>query len=349
MPAKKTSVRAAGVPNGSKSKTPVKKPPVKFNETQKLIGRLEAHLQARFLTYWNSHNGSVCSNDVVAFYEILQYLGPVDELFLFIKSNGGSVLPTLRIVNLLRQHVKKLTALVPLECCSAATMIALGADSIRMGPTAFLTPVDTSLTHDLSPIDRDNDRVSVSLDELHRVIRLWKEEKGDNGENPYKSIYQYIHPLVLGAVDRMSSLSIKLCQEILAYHIEEDAERRRISELLNYDYPSHSYPILLREAQRIGLKAESLDTASNTMLLDLNEIYSEMGQRATTDYDQFNQHNNEIINILEARGIQIFFQNDKDWHYRAEERRWVALNDLSSWQRLERKGGKLVQSKLHVR
>ncbi len=57
-------------------------------------------------------------------------------------------------------------ALVPLECASAATMIALGADRILMGPTAYLTAVDTSLNHALSPVDRDNDRVSVSLNEL---------------------------------------------------------------------------------------------------------------------------------------------------------------------------------------
>ena len=74
------------------------------------------------------------------------------------------------MVNLLRQYTKHLTVLVPFECQSAATMLALGADRILMGPIAHLSAVDTSLTHDLSPIDRDNDRVSVSQDELQRVV-----------------------------------------------------------------------------------------------------------------------------------------------------------------------------------
>ncbi len=81
---------------------------------------------------------------------------------LFIKSDGGSGQAALRMVNLLRRYVKHLTVLAPLECQSAATMLALGADRILMGPLAHLSAVDTSLTHDLSPIDRDNDRVSVS-------------------------------------------------------------------------------------------------------------------------------------------------------------------------------------------
>jgi len=81
-------------------------------------------------------------------------------------------------------------------------MIALGADGIQMGPTAYLTAVDTSLNHALSPVDRDNDRVSVSLNELQRVIRLWREQQGDVPENAYKALFQYVHPLVIGAVDR---------------------------------------------------------------------------------------------------------------------------------------------------
>ncbi len=54
-----------------------------------------------------------------------------------------------------------------------------------------------------------------------------------------------------------------------------------------------------------------------------------MGQRAITDYDEENHHDNEITNILEGRGLQVFYQVEKDWHYRKEERRWVAMNDVS--------------------
>ena len=47
--------------------------------------------------------------------------------------------------------------------------------------------------------------------------------------------------------------------------------------------------------------------------------------------------------------MQIFFQNDKDWHYRAEERRWITLNDKSSWRRAELVDGKATVSIFHVR
>lgn len=324
-------------------------PPMLYGKTQPILAKIEAKLGEQLITYWNSPKGSICSNDVPGLYGLLRNVGKVDRLSLFIKSDGGSGQASLRMVHLLRQHVKKLTVLAPFECQSAATMLALGADRIQMGPLAHLSAVDTSLTHDLSPIDRDNSRVSVSQDELHRVVKLWQQQAKGAKANPYESLFQHVHPLVIGAVDRSSALSTKLCEEILSYHLKDRRRARRISTNLNSGYPSHSYPITLREAQRIGLNAEPLDDEVNELLFDLNEVYSEMGQSAMTDFDERNSHDNSIANILECQGLQVFFQIDKDWHYRAEERRWVTLNDKSGWRRAQMVKGKLAVSVFHIR
>ncbi|MCP2040991.1 ClpP class serine protease [Neisseria sp. HSC-16F19] len=325
----------------------IKQPPKLFAETQEIIRLLEDRLQAPILCYWNSHRGGICGNDVLALYQIMEYVQQADTVYLFIKSDGGSGKEALRMVNLIRGHCNKLISLVPLECASAATMMAIGADEIQMGPMAFLSSVDTSLTHDLSPLDRDNDRVSVSLDELNRVVKLWRHNTEDSGSNPYKSLFEYVHPLVIGAVDRAESLSIMLCEELLSYHIGDKERVRQIAEVLNAGYPSHSYPILVNEAQRIGLNARPLDKPINDLLLELNALYSEMGQRAITDFDDTRSHSNEILNILEARDIQVFYQNDKDWFYRTEERRWLTLNDNSNWHVTERINGEEQHSILH--
>ncbi|MBS1241192.1 MAG: hypothetical protein H6R40_619, partial [Gemmatimonadetes bacterium] len=222
-------------------KIKIKQPPVLFDDTQAIIRDVERLLGATFMAYWNSSNGSVCGNDPVALYEILKKIGQKDRLFLFIKSDGGSGIASLRLVHLLRQYARQLTALIPLDCASAATMLALGADDIQMGPLAYLTAVDTSITHELSPADRLNELVSVSQDELTRVIKLWNRETKEGEANPYQHLYQYVHPLVIGAIDRASSLSIKICREILAYHLRDAEAADRISNCLNADYPSHSY------------------------------------------------------------------------------------------------------------
>lgn len=327
----------------------INKPPILFRETQALISRIAKTVTGTFLAYWNSTNGSVCQNDVVGFYELLREIGKQEKIVLFIKSDGGTGKASLRIVHLLRQFADYLTVVAPLNCVSAAAMIALGANEIQMGPLAHLSAVDTSLTHDLSPVDKDNERVSVSQNELGRILNLWRKESVGSDGNAYQSIFQHIHPLVIGAVDRASSLSIRLCTEILSYHMKDRRKAQAISKTLNSDYPSHSYPITLKEAKRIGLDARELSRETNDLLIELNEIYSEMGQRALTDYDERNHHDNEILNIIEAKNIQVYYQSDKDWHYRMEERRWIALNDKSSWHKVERRDKRVSHGVFHIR
>jgi serine dehydrogenase proteinase len=334
----------------AKRRPKIQKPPILFPQTQKLIARIEAKLGGPLLAYWSSANGSVCQDDVVVMHDHCRTAFTKNQpLALFIKSSGGSGRAALRIVNLLRQYAPRLTALVPLEAASAATMMALGADEIKMGPLAFLTAVDTSIRHELSPSDIDNELVSVSQDELARVIALWKEHGSSKEGNPVGALMPFVHPLVVGAVDRASSLSIRLCKEILAYHTPSSETADRISSLLNSAYPSHDYPITLREAERIGLNATALDTELNDLLLELNNVYSEMGQKSVTDFDEHNYHNNEIASVIERNGSMMYYQMEKDWHYRKEERRWTALHDNSAWTRVERVGNTTKKSVFHIR
>jgi len=254
-------------------------------------------------------------------------------------------------VHLLRRYARRLTVVAPLNCASAATMLALGADTIAMGPLSYLTAVDTSLEHDLSPLDHTNNLVAVSHDEVERVIRLWRasSSRGAAAVNPYQELYKYLHPLVVGALDRASSLSLMLCREILGYHMRDKAKADRISRRLNSSYPAHQYPITSREARSLGLRVEDIDPTLDELLQELNLLYSEMGQRAITDYDEENHHDNEITNILEGRGLQVLYQVEKDWHYRKEERRWVPMNDVSAWYRVRKKDGRVVKTKFHIR
>ncbi len=328
----------------------VKQPPLLFDKTQSIVRRLEKSAGHRMLVYWDSDRGSLCQNDVIGLYEVFKKIGFNEQIFLFLKSGGGDVEATLRIVNLIHSYCHHFSVWIPLDCASAATMIALGADEIFMGPLAHLSAIDSSLRHDLAPLDeRENRRVTVSQDELARIVKLWNKHGQSQPGNPYSDIFKYLHPLVIGAIDRASSLSIKICKEILSYHISDENECERISQHLNSDYPSHSYPITAREAQKIGLKVSSLPPDINDLLLDLSELYSEMAQRALTDYDESNYHDNEILNIIETEGVQIYYQNDKDWNYIKEERRWQFLNDESSWRKIEFDGKKTVSSTLHIR
>ena len=219
---------------------------------------------------------------------------------------------------------------------------------LKWAPLAYLSAIDTSITHDLSPIDKDNDRVSVSQNELSRVLKLWNSNKQVGDKNPFSDIYSHIHPLVIGSVDRATSLSIKLTTDILSYHMDDLKHAEKISNSLNSNYPSHSYPITIKEALKIGLKVQELEDGLNNSLLELNALYSEMAQLANTDYDELNFHDNEILKVVEGLTLKQFYQKDKDWHYRTEERRWVPLNDNSSWRKIRKIGDKIEESSFYI-
>lgn len=314
----------------------IKQAPVKFNETQFLIKKLEEKLGMPMIVYWNSYNGGVCQNDVNAFYNLFKQVRSQEKVALFIRSAGGDTLAGLRIVNVIRNYAKHVTALIPLETASAATLVTLGADEIHMGPLSFITPIDSSKLPQLSPLDPvTNAKVSVSQNEIQRLERLWKENAPEHSDNHhYEELYKYIHPVVLGSLDRSSSLSIRVGKTILSYHNQNLEECERISTKLNSDYPSHSYPIVLQEAQELGLNANEMDVEVHDLLLELNSVYAEMGNKARSDFDEFNYHDNQILNILEGRDLQLYYQNDRDWFYIKEERRWHVLNDNSYWYKL---------------
>ena len=268
------------------------------------------------------------------------------------KSDGGSGMASLRMVHLLRRYAKRLTVIAPLNCASAATMLALGADTIVMGPLSYLTAVDTSLEHDLSPLDHTNNLVPVSNDEVDRVIRLWKETVGRRRRRrqPLPGAVQVRPPPgdrrprpgqqpVADALPRDPRLPHEGRAEGRAHRRASSTPR----------YPAHQYPITSREARRLGLNVQDIDPGLDQLLQELNLLYSEMGQRAITDYDEENHHDNEITNILEGEGLQVFYQVEKDWHYRKEERRWVPMNDVSAWYRCRMRDGRVVKDKFHIR
>ena len=61
----------------------VKQPPRLFSKTQKILAELEANLNGPLLCYWNSNGGSICRNDVLALYRILEHVDQHDTVYLF--------------------------------------------------------------------------------------------------------------------------------------------------------------------------------------------------------------------------------------------------------------------------
>jgi ATP-dependent protease ClpP protease subunit len=67
-----------------------KQPPILFNKTQAIIKQVNKLLGGTLVTYFNNPRGSVCHDDVLALFELLEKIGHQEKIYLFIKSSGGN-------------------------------------------------------------------------------------------------------------------------------------------------------------------------------------------------------------------------------------------------------------------
>lgn len=66
----------------------IKQPPVLFSKTQASIENISQLLGGPLIVYWNNPGGSVCHNDVLVLYEILEKLGTHETIFLLVRFQG---------------------------------------------------------------------------------------------------------------------------------------------------------------------------------------------------------------------------------------------------------------------
>lgn len=89
--------------------------------------------------------GSIDSDDIPAFGDVLMSVGDVDVLYLIIHSPGGDGPVAEKIIELCRAYCEQFRVIIPNRAKSAATIIALGADEIVMGTYSELGPIDAQV------------------------------------------------------------------------------------------------------------------------------------------------------------------------------------------------------------
>ena len=298
-------------------------------ETQPLLERIEAETGHPIVVCWSSRKGSMQPRIAVCLLRLLQDARPDREVGVFLKSSGGDAEAALRVVHVLRHYYRRLIVYAPFICASAGTMVALGADEIQMGPGAFLTPVDTTLDHPLCPRAPTNqeETIGVSQDQFRRALKLWREN--GNGGNPFSELYKYIHPAVIGELDRSNALSLLICQELLSCHVKNASLAAKIGRALCFGFPSHSYPIMLQEAQRMGLKAKPLPAGLDRQLRALDALYDRVATQACEYRDSDNYNSTFIPFFAERLGMQIYERADANVSFKSDLNRWVEWDSVT--------------------
>eukprot|EP01097_Dermamoeba_algensis_P007697 TRINITY_DN4912_c0_g1_i2.p1 TRINITY_DN4912_c0_g1~~TRINITY_DN4912_c0_g1_i2.p1 ORF type:complete len:470 (+),score=96.92 TRINITY_DN4912_c0_g1_i2:46-1410(+) len=310
--------------------------PDTINETQKMISLIEKKLGFPFFVFYSQENGSLCKQDGSALQLLLEERlrnqkqkngEKFEKVGLFLKSNGGDVDASFRMLSLLKNYSEQFVVFVVEECSSAATMLSLGADMIYMGKGGYLSAIDVSVRNSYVP-----SKDSINTLETSMMMKMWTEAGGN-----LMDLTKHIHPLAISAAMR-ANYSSKI-KPLLKNHVnaedalDEDSKEKKMNEMwekLNSG-PSHTYPIPIGEAKSLGLRVSEVSSDLESMLVDLTQIYRHTASARVSYYNLEYLHKNEILNVHETIGKQIFYQVDLDQFKSVTSNQTVLVNVKSSW------------------
>lgn len=240
-----------------------------------LINRLEELRQSRVLVYFAYT--PLDDTILVPLYKQLKEIGYTPHLDLILHSYGGAVDTPYKVVMLLREFCDKFSVIVPFVAKSAASMLALGADEVVMGPISELGPVDPLVKH---PHYKD---VWVPVQAVRHCIEYVQNSITDSSDPEVATsivslLLNKLDPWLIGDYEKILKASRQYAEALLSRYMLKDAPERvrSVTEALTEGYFSHGYPLGRHEAKELGLKVFEADGELWDVIWQLYLGYEEM-------------------------------------------------------------------------
>jgi len=198
---------------------------------------------------------SISGEDADKIYQALEDLNPdrKNNVLLIMVSNGGQITPAYQISKLCREWSKeKFVAVVPREAKSAATLIALGADVVHMGPLGHLGPIDPMY----------NGVAGLAIKESIRTITKLTHEYPGSSEMWAEVLYRDGQYQILGHYERTVEASVQYGQRLLISGKSDPERAAKIADHLVYGYKNHGFVIDKEEAREIFGEERVVDSSN---------------------------------------------------------------------------------------
>jgi ClpP class serine protease len=162
------------------------------------------------------------------------------DILLVLLSPGGQIEPAYQISKLCKSYAReKFVVVVPRQAKSAATLVALGADEIHMGPLGQLGPIDPQLGG-LPALG-----VSQALNRIAAVAQQYPKSAD--------MLARYLRSVLsveqIGYCERISESAEQYAQRLLSRKPQLEKSAATIAHDLVHTYKDHSFVIDLDEAR----------------------------------------------------------------------------------------------------
>ena len=257
------------------------------NRRMELIERIQERRKSHVITYVvgdrPNAEGRISSDAVEEMYRLLSELKPYGgrPLDLFLFAHRGDTTVPWQMVGMIRELFDLFNVIIPHKAHGAATMIALGADTIIMGERGELSPIEVLIPRGLLPRERESEDRGASVEDAKALMSLM-EKFGRAREkqriDAFLRTMDSVDPLLLGSMQRQAEQTKVDCQRLL------ERRRRRFSKGRNKniirrlfsDFVSRHRTITRSEALKsIGLKQVRSEEALEPVFMELLSLYEE--------------------------------------------------------------------------
>lgn len=174
------------------------------------------------------------------------------DVLLFLLSPGGSIEPAYQISTICKSYSKnRFVVVVPRKAKSAATLIAIGADEIHMGPLSHLGPIDPQLGG------------MPALGVVQAIERIASLSQKFPGSSDMFARYLKLALTVeqIGYCERIGESAVQYAIRLLNTKPSLKGKANKIAYDLVYEYKDHGFVIDLHEAQgHLGTSWVKTDT-----------------------------------------------------------------------------------------
>jgi len=211
---------------------------------------------------------------------------PKRNVVLLLATFGGDAHSAYRIARALRRHAAHFTVFVPVECKSAGTLLAIGADEIVMADCAELGPLDAQLRKPDEVGERSSgltimqalstlESRSASLFTEHFLnlrqgsqqqisTKMALEVAAELTSGLLRPVYAQVDPMRLGEIDRSVKIAMEYGERLIPTRRSNLRRQDGLAALVG-SYPSHSFVIDIEEAKDI-FRSVRLPTPAETAL-----------------------------------------------------------------------------------
>jgi len=162
------------------------------------------------------------------------------NVLLLLLSRGGSIEPAYQISKICKSFAKqKFVVCVPRHAKSAATLIALGADEIHMGPLGHLGPIDPQV----------GGLPALGVSQALKTVAKLVQETPGSAEMFARYLQMAVSIEQIGFYDRISESAEQYAIRLLSTKAAVADNAKVIAHDLVHEYKDHGFVIDLEEAR----------------------------------------------------------------------------------------------------